>query len=165
MACKATFTMIRRRHHCRNCGGLFCGACSSKRIALLDAYPPPSPCCPPDPHAAAANRWGSWWCEQRLLQPCAGVRPMPFLPHRVTTLHSPRERERRARTTRTRSGVPSANAMKSGPQNRQRAFIAHTQKAPFRPCEGVSSCRDARVDRSPDSAHRQEEGVQPHPEN
>ncbi|ELR15150.1 regulator of chromosome condensation (RCC1) repeat domain containing protein [Acanthamoeba castellanii str. Neff] len=37
MACKAPFTMIRRRHHCRNCGGLFCGSCSSKRIALLDA--------------------------------------------------------------------------------------------------------------------------------
>jgi len=37
MACKAVFTMIRRRHHCRNCGGLFCGACSAKRMSLLDA--------------------------------------------------------------------------------------------------------------------------------
>lgn len=38
MACRAMFTMIRRRHHCRDCGGLFCGACSSKRLPLLDKY-------------------------------------------------------------------------------------------------------------------------------
>jgi len=37
MACKTIFTVIRRRHHCRNCGGLFCGACSSKKFALLKA--------------------------------------------------------------------------------------------------------------------------------
>jgi len=37
MSCKTQFTMIRRRHHCRNCGGLFCGACSSKKYPLLHA--------------------------------------------------------------------------------------------------------------------------------
>eukprot|EP01088_Endostelium_zonatum_P020096 TRINITY_DN7243_c0_g1_i1.p1 TRINITY_DN7243_c0_g1~~TRINITY_DN7243_c0_g1_i1.p1 ORF type:complete len:631 (+),score=137.51 TRINITY_DN7243_c0_g1_i1:27-1919(+) len=35
MGCKASFTMLRRRHHCRSCGGLFCGECSSKKKPLL----------------------------------------------------------------------------------------------------------------------------------
>lgn len=35
MACKSTFTFVRRRHHCRRCGGLFCGACSSKKFPLI----------------------------------------------------------------------------------------------------------------------------------
>ena len=26
--CNESFSMIRRRHHCRACGGLFCGGCS-----------------------------------------------------------------------------------------------------------------------------------------
>ncbi|VDL92537.1 unnamed protein product [Schistocephalus solidus] len=26
-SCKATFTLIRRRHHCRRCGHIFCGSC------------------------------------------------------------------------------------------------------------------------------------------
>ncbi|XP_019854073.1 PREDICTED: ultraviolet-B receptor UVR8-like [Amphimedon queenslandica] len=36
MACKKSFTAIRRRHHCRQCGGIFCGSCSTKRYPLLD---------------------------------------------------------------------------------------------------------------------------------
>lgn len=32
MGCDAAFGLIRRRHHCRRCGRLFCGACSKKRI-------------------------------------------------------------------------------------------------------------------------------------
>eukprot|EP01027_Heterolobosea_sp_BB2_P016989 GEZU01024110.1.p1 GENE.GEZU01024110.1~~GEZU01024110.1.p1 ORF type:complete len:180 (+),score=35.95 GEZU01024110.1:36-575(+) len=35
MACKKKFTFTNRRHHCRNCGGLFCGTCTSKRLPLL----------------------------------------------------------------------------------------------------------------------------------
>ncbi|XP_032222416.2 ultraviolet-B receptor UVR8 isoform X3 [Nematostella vectensis] len=35
MACKTRFTTVRRRHHCRKCGGVFCGACSSKRVPIL----------------------------------------------------------------------------------------------------------------------------------
>jgi alpha-tubulin suppressor-like RCC1 family protein len=35
MACKLKFTTVRRRHHCRKCGGLFCDACSDKRFPLL----------------------------------------------------------------------------------------------------------------------------------
>eukprot|EP01095_Lingulamoeba_sp_RSL-Kostka_P008375 TRINITY_DN2781_c1_g1_i1.p1 TRINITY_DN2781_c1_g1~~TRINITY_DN2781_c1_g1_i1.p1 ORF type:complete len:604 (+),score=224.26 TRINITY_DN2781_c1_g1_i1:84-1895(+) len=35
MACKKIFTFVNRRHHCRNCGGIFCGSCSGKRFPLL----------------------------------------------------------------------------------------------------------------------------------
>jgi len=37
MACKKKFTQVRRRHHCRKCGGIFCGNCSSKKFPLLEA--------------------------------------------------------------------------------------------------------------------------------
>lgn len=36
MACKKPFTQIRRRHHCRRCGGVFCGSCTAKKLAILD---------------------------------------------------------------------------------------------------------------------------------
>jgi len=35
MNCKSAFTFVNRKHHCRNCGGIFCSNCSSKKIALL----------------------------------------------------------------------------------------------------------------------------------
>lgn len=34
MACQDKFTRIKRRHHCRACGKVFCGRCSSKKISL-----------------------------------------------------------------------------------------------------------------------------------
>ncbi|XP_078087305.1 lateral signaling target protein 2 homolog [Mustelus asterias] len=34
MSCKAPFTIIRRRHHCRNCGKIFCSRCSSQSAPL-----------------------------------------------------------------------------------------------------------------------------------
>ncbi|KAG8230902.1 hypothetical protein J437_LFUL002933 [Ladona fulva] len=36
-ACGVSFSLIIRRHHCRNCGRIFCGACSSHWLALHSA--------------------------------------------------------------------------------------------------------------------------------
>lgn len=33
-ACSSPFTLVRRRHHCRNCGRIFCGNCSTNQIAI-----------------------------------------------------------------------------------------------------------------------------------
>ncbi|XP_026679669.1 lateral signaling target protein 2 homolog [Diaphorina citri] len=34
MACKSMFTVVRRRHHCRNCGKVFCARCSCNSVPL-----------------------------------------------------------------------------------------------------------------------------------
>lgn len=34
MSCGATFTVVKRRHHCRNCGKIFCARCSSNSVPL-----------------------------------------------------------------------------------------------------------------------------------
>jgi hypothetical protein len=36
--CKLAFNMLRRRHHCRRCGGLFCHACSAKKMMGIKGY-------------------------------------------------------------------------------------------------------------------------------
>ena len=36
--CEVGFTVTRWRHHCRNCGGVFCDLCSQGRV-LLTGYP------------------------------------------------------------------------------------------------------------------------------
>ena len=33
-ACSAKFTLVRRRHHCRACGRIFCAACCSYRAKI-----------------------------------------------------------------------------------------------------------------------------------
>lgn len=34
MSCAANFTVVKRRHHCRNCGKVFCARCSSNTVPL-----------------------------------------------------------------------------------------------------------------------------------
>lgn len=34
-ACSTQFTLLRRRHHCRNCGNIFCNACASNYVPLI----------------------------------------------------------------------------------------------------------------------------------
>ncbi|KAF6775303.1 hypothetical protein AHF37_05279 [Paragonimus kellicotti] len=43
MICAISFTLIRRRHHCRACGRLLCATCCSHRIRLPFTCRPPAP--------------------------------------------------------------------------------------------------------------------------
>eukprot|EP00128_Syssomonas_multiformis_P000998 Colp12_sorted_trinity150504_noHs@24810 len=36
--CKQEFSIVRRKHHCRECGQIFCNSCSSKRKQLLSYH-------------------------------------------------------------------------------------------------------------------------------
>ncbi|XP_054983907.1 RUN and FYVE domain-containing protein 1 isoform X2 [Sorex araneus] len=42
--CEKEFSISRRKHHCRNCGHIFCNACSSNELAL-PSYPKPVRVC------------------------------------------------------------------------------------------------------------------------
>lgn len=33
--CNSIFSLINRRHHCRQCGGIFCGSCSEQKLPVL----------------------------------------------------------------------------------------------------------------------------------
>uniref|UniRef100_A0A673K5D2 Lateral signaling target protein 2 homolog n=1 Tax=Sinocyclocheilus rhinocerous TaxID=307959 RepID=A0A673K5D2_9TELE len=44
IACKAPFTVIRRKHHCRSCGKIFCSRCSSHSAPLYGQMKPVRVC-------------------------------------------------------------------------------------------------------------------------
>ena len=45
-SCQVAFSLLRRRHHCRSCGLIFCYACSAVRITMPElGYDEPVRCC------------------------------------------------------------------------------------------------------------------------
>jgi hypothetical protein len=42
--CQRSFTVARRKHHCRACGKIFCDDCSDKKVALPAAEKPVRVC-------------------------------------------------------------------------------------------------------------------------
>ncbi|ELR18433.1 FYVE zinc finger domain containing protein [Acanthamoeba castellanii str. Neff] len=68
VGCHAQFTLIKRRHHCRNCGKVFCGKCTSLSCSIEElGYTEPVRVCEPcfaalhtnQPMAAAAGGSGA----------------------------------------------------------------------------------------------------------
>jgi hypothetical protein len=48
MVCKKSqFTLVNRRHHCRKCGSVVCGACSAKKFLLPSQSSKPLRVCDP----------------------------------------------------------------------------------------------------------------------
>jgi hypothetical protein len=45
MGCKAAFTKIRRKHHCRSCGNVYCAECLDKRMIMPRMSEKPVKCC------------------------------------------------------------------------------------------------------------------------
>ncbi|XP_043376582.1 RUN and FYVE domain-containing protein 1 isoform X9 [Chelonia mydas] len=58
--CEKEFSISRRKHHCRNCGDIFCNTCSSNELAL-PSYPKPVRVCDA--------------CHTLLLQRCSSTAP------------------------------------------------------------------------------------------
>jgi len=42
--CEKSFSVARRRHHCRNCGGIYCDPCSDNKMALASSAKPVRVC-------------------------------------------------------------------------------------------------------------------------
>ncbi len=45
-ACKIAFSMSKRRHHCRGCGGVFCEGCLQSNILIPSKEEPVDKACP-----------------------------------------------------------------------------------------------------------------------
>lgn len=41
-SCRRNFTLLRRRHHCRLCGDIFCARCTTTRLDICRCLPSPS---------------------------------------------------------------------------------------------------------------------------
>lgn len=54
-ACTKEFNLTRRKHHCRNCGEIFCNACSDNAMALPSSAKPVRVC--DDCHVLLVGRY------------------------------------------------------------------------------------------------------------
>ena len=43
-SCESAFSLSRRKHHCRNCGGIFCNTCSDNTMPLPSSAKPVRVC-------------------------------------------------------------------------------------------------------------------------
>ncbi|KAJ3679697.1 hypothetical protein LUZ60_017708 [Juncus effusus] len=55
--CSSQFTFINRKHHCRRCGGLFCGTCTGQRMVLRGQGDSPVRICEPCKKLEEAERF------------------------------------------------------------------------------------------------------------
>nr|XP_043621232.1 uncharacterized protein LOC122592963 [Erigeron canadensis] len=58
-SCSSHFTFINRKHHCRRCGGLFCGSCTQQRMYLRGQGESPVRICDPCKTLEEAARFES----------------------------------------------------------------------------------------------------------
>ncbi|CAI0424245.1 unnamed protein product, partial [Linum tenue] len=56
-AIASQFTFINRKHHCRRCGGLFCGTCTQQRMVLRGQGDSPVRICDPCKQLEEAARF------------------------------------------------------------------------------------------------------------
>ncbi|XP_051133230.1 uncharacterized protein LOC127252898 isoform X2 [Andrographis paniculata] len=55
--CASQFTFINRKHHCRRCGGIFCGVCTQQRMVLRGQGDSPVRICDPCKKLEEASRF------------------------------------------------------------------------------------------------------------
>jgi hypothetical protein len=89
--CKQGFTMIRRKHHCRNCARLLCSACSGKEIPMPKFnMPKPQRVCEMCHSALTTNPvrvpFSSY---SRVCSHCSAARPLAVLLIRPGTVSPP----------------------------------------------------------------------------
>ncbi|KAG8907471.1 hypothetical protein FRB99_004047 [Tulasnella sp. 403] len=89
--CKKRFSLFERKHHCRKCGNIFCQACSSNSIPLLDTSNMPfviPPANIPLPLLAASSPTGAL-VDSRVCDDCHAQLRGDLAPSRVRSATSP----------------------------------------------------------------------------
>jgi FYVE zinc finger len=73
--CASQFSFINRKHHCRRCGGIFCGNCTSQRMVLRGQGDAPVRICDPCKNLEEAARYDLR--HGRTTRPQKGAFPFP----------------------------------------------------------------------------------------